>query len=69
MSDKIDTSHIGRLIGIGVAGLAVLLMVLDRTTDLSVPYGYDGSGFTFPIGVLVALLIVVYTGLRYSDGI
>ncbi|TKX68082.1 hypothetical protein [Halorubrum sp. SP9] len=69
MSDKRDTSHIGRLIGIGVAGLAVLLMILDRTTDLSVPYGYDGSGFNFLIGVLVALLIVVYTGLRYSDGI
>lgn len=69
MSDKTNNSHIGRLIGIGVAGLAVALMILDRTTDLSVPYGYDGTGFTFPIGVLVALLIVVYTGLQYSDRI
>jgi hypothetical protein len=69
MSDKINSSHIGRLIGIGVAGLAVVLMILDRTTDLSVPPGYDESEFNFLIGVLVALLIVVYTGLRYSDGI
>jgi hypothetical protein len=55
------------VIGLGVAGLAVVLLVLDQTTDLPVPYGYDGSGFRFLIGGVVALLVVIVLGWQYRD--
>ena len=67
MPGKRSDSPLGRVIGLVVAGLAVVLLVLDRTTDLSVPYGYDGSGSRFLIGALVALLVVIVVGWQYRD--
>lgn len=67
MPGKRSDSPLGRLIGLVVAGLAVVLLVLDRTTDLSVPYGYDGSGLGFLIGALVGLLVVIVVGWQYRD--
>jgi hypothetical protein len=60
-------SPLSRVIGLIVAGVAVVLLILDRTTDLPVPYGYDGSGVGFLIGALVALLVVISVGWRYRD--
>jgi hypothetical protein len=56
------------VIGLGVAGLAVVLLVLDQTTDLPVPYGYDGSGFSFLIGGVVALLVVILAKTTRREG-
>ncbi|MFC7073807.1 hypothetical protein ACFQJ7_10800 [Halovenus rubra] len=67
MPGKRSDSPLGRVIGLGVAGLAVVLLVLDQTTDLPVPYGYDGSGFSFLIGGVVALLVVIVLGWQYRD--
>jgi hypothetical protein len=67
MPGKRSDSPLGRVIGLVVAGIAVVLLVLERTTDLSVPYGYDGSGFSFLIGAGVALLVVIVVGWQYRD--
>lgn len=40
MPGRKSDSPLSRVIGLVVAGLAVVLLVLDQTTDLPVPYGY-----------------------------
>lgn len=67
MPGKRSNSPLGRVIGLVVAGLAVVLLVLDQTTDLPVPYGYDGSGFSFLIGGVAALLDVIVLGWQYRN--
>lgn len=68
MPGKRSDSPLVRVIGLVIAGLAVVLLVVDRTTDLSVPYGYDGTGFGFLGGALVALLVVLVVGWQYREG-
>ena len=58
-------SKLGQVVGALVAALAVGLFVLDSTTDLSVPYGYDGDAFL--LGAAVAVVAVVAVGWRYRD--
>ena len=66
MSGK-RSGSLNRWIGIVIAGLAVVLLVLDRTTGLAIPYGYDASGFRFWIGAAVAILVLLIAGWRYRD--
>jgi|GEM_PF-1434196 len=58
MPGRASNSPLGRALGVGFALLAVLFLVLDRTTDLPVPYGYDGGG-SLVIGAVGASVIVV----------
>jgi len=70
MPGKSNSSPVGRAVGAAVALLAVVLLVLDRTTDLPVPYGYDsGSGLLFAVGAVVALALVAVGLLRYRDAL
>ncbi|MFB6141341.1 MAG: hypothetical protein ABEJ26_13020 [Halosimplex sp.] len=58
MPGKASSSALGRDVGVAVAALAVVLLVLDRTTDLAVPYGYDGGG-SVVVGAVGALVVVL----------
>lgn len=65
MPGKANSSPLGRAVGVAVAALAVVLLVLDRTTDLAVPYGYDDGAFV--VGAVVALFAVAVVGWQYRD--
>jgi hypothetical protein len=64
-----SNSPLGRVVGAAVALLAVALLVLDRWTGLSVPYGYDsGNTALFLVGAAAAVLAVALGGYRYFVG-
>ncbi|WP_123539158.1 hypothetical protein [Halosimplex salinum] len=65
MPGRATDSPLGRVFGAAGAAIAVALLILDRTTDLAVPYGYDGDAFV--LGAVVALIAVVAVGWRYRD--
>lgn len=67
MSGERSDSRLGQLVGLVVAGLAIAFLILDRTTNLSVPYGYEGSGFRFLMGAAVVVLVVVVVGWKYRN--
>jgi len=67
MPGRSSSSTVGQAIGAVVALLAVGLLVLDSTTDISVPYGYDGSAFL--LGAAVAVVAVVAVVWRYRDAV
>ncbi|QLH79059.1 hypothetical protein HZS55_17930 [Halosimplex rubrum] len=68
MPGKASSSPIGRAVGVGAALLAVALFVLDRTTDLAVPYGYDtDSTLLFAVGAVVAVAAIAVTVARYQS--
>jgi hypothetical protein len=52
-------SSLGRMIGLLVAGIAVLLLVVEGTSTLPVPTGYDGTGFSIQLGAGVVLLVAI----------
>jgi len=69
MPGRSSNSPLGRAVGAAVAGLAVVLLALNRWTDLDVPYGYDsGSGALFLVGAAVAVVAVALGGYRYLAG-
>ena len=67
MPGRSSDSAVGQSIGAAVALLAVALFVMDSTTDMSVPYGYDGSAFL--LGAAVAAVAVVAVAWRYRDAV
>ena len=67
MPGRSSDSKLGQGVGAAVALLAVGLFVLDSTTDMSVPYGYDGSAFL--LGASGAVVAVVAVAWRYRDAV
>jgi len=66
MPGKASSSPVSRAVGVGAALLAVTLLVLDRTTDLTVPSGDDtDSTLLLSVGALVAVVAVVLVVARY----
>jgi len=65
MPGRASDSPLGRAVGVAVAGLAVVLLALNRWTDLTVPYGYDsGGGPLTVVGAAVAVIAVGVGGYR-----
>jgi len=67
MPGRSSSSKLGQVVGALVAVLALGLWVLDSTTDMSVPYGYDGDAFL--LGAAVAVIAVAVVGWRYRDAL
>ena len=70
MPGRASNSTLGRALGIGFAILAVGFLILDRTTDLPVPYGYDGGGSLVvgAVGAVITVLAVLAWYYRDSIG-
>jgi hypothetical protein len=65
MPGRSSSSKLGQVVGALVAVFALGLFVLDSTTDMSVPYGYDGDAFL--LGAAVAVIAVAVVGWQYRD--
>jgi hypothetical protein len=64
-----SNSPLGRAVGVAVAGLAVVLLALNRWTDLPVPYGYNSDSIGLALlGAAVAVIAVALGGYRYLSG-
>jgi len=67
MPGRSSNSKLGQVVGALVAVLALGLWILDSTTEMSVPYGYDGDAFL--LGAAVAVIAVAVVGWRYRDAL
>jgi hypothetical protein len=66
MPGRRSNSPLGRAVGIAAAGLAVVLLALNRWTDLTVPYTYDSGNIGLVlVGAAVAVIAAALSGYRY----
>jgi hypothetical protein len=65
MPGRSPNSPLGRALGVAAAGLAVVLLALNRWSGLNVSYGYGSGGdVSFLVGAIVAVVAVALGGYR-----